>query len=568
MDFLSNQAHPENDEVACTHYALSAQPLVPAVLENAVTCACAYMEGQYHLLVVPEKAPETVALYLSAAITGFKNPVLTIRLSAPVRSVSFFLKPEEPLICILSDALFFYDLKGNGLCAKQTNAQWATALWDRGQGYLVTQQEVYELQADLSPCDEGAYSIEAVPCLVDNRTDILWQTGRSNPGTLGGMLFRFEENLYYTCGDPFNRCASDHMDTFICQVHDLGRPYSRRYLAIPNGGAACFFTGENGRLFAAFVGATPLSCVYQKAAILPMDLVENQFFRPSEAYYLETTPVARLKPKKGVSGIRDPFVYAAPDGCYYLIGTTPGPEGSYLNNTSCIRMWRSEDLETFTPLGKVYDYRDTPQAWQNNVSQRISAWAPEMVHYNQTYYLTYSTSPGCGLLKSTSGRPEGPYMDLGRVVQRGIDSGFFMEDGQLYLIWQNGRIAPLSPDGTEMTREPVLLLPTDGQEVGYEGAGLIKVDSHYVLYGAEWHGDFRIDGSYDMMYSVADHLMGPYSPRRLLVPHGGHGCLFWGHDGVLRYALFGNDRTAPFRRRLGIGPVHIQKTVKGLTLEI
>lgn len=63
-------------------------------------------------------------------------------------------------------------------------------------------------------------------------------------------------------------------------------------------------------------------------------------------------------------------------------------------------------------------------------------------------------------------------------------------------------------------------MPTDGQEVGYEGAGLIRVDGRYVLYAAEWNGDLRMDGSYDMMYSTADALMGPYSPRRVLVPHG------------------------------------------------
>ena len=68
----------------------------------------------------------------------------------------------------------------------------------------------------------------------------------------------------------------------------------------------------------------------------------------------------------------------------------------------------------------------------------------------------------------------------------------------------------------------------------------------------------RIDGTYDMMYSVADSLYGPYSPRKVLVPHGGHGCLFYDHEDRLRFTMFGNDRTAPFSRKAAIGTVEIR----------
>lgn len=78
-----------------------------------------------------------------------------------------------------------------------------------------------------------------------------------------------------------------------------------------------------------------------------------------------------------------------------------------------------------------------------------------------------------------------------------------------------------------------------------------------MLYAAERNGDMRIDGTYDMMYAVSNSLYGPYSKRRLLIPHGGHGCLFYDREGRLRFTMFGNDRTAPFSRKAGIGVVEV-----------
>lgn len=568
MDFFSRQPHPETNEIACTHYDKNAQPLAPVLPDDAVTCACAYFSGRYHLLVVPQKAPDTVQMYTGESIKALEKAGSPMQFAGKVLSVSWLLKPEAPFMCVYADKVYFQNLHGTQKAAVQLEAKTITAYHDDGRNYLVTDSFVYSLTESLSVMDQAPYPVKAAPCIVDNRTDVLYKTRRNNPGTMGGMLFRYGEKVHYVCCDIFERCTLKNMDTFICEVHSLDKPYSRRYLAIPNGGPACLFTGENGRVFAAFVGMTKYSSVYGKVAILPMDFIDGQFFRPDGRFYCETVPSTRLIPVGGIDQIRDSFIYPAPDGCYYLTGTTLGETGSYLSKTSALRLWRSKDLETFESLGKVFDYRETPSSWQNNISRNLNSWAPEMIFHGGTFWITYSTSPGCGLLKSASGRPEGPYLDMGRVVHKGIDSGLFEENGKLYLIWQNGLIAPLSEDGSEMTEEPVLLMPTDGQEVGYEGAGLIKVNGKYVLYAAEWNGDFRIDGTYDMMYSVSDSLMGPYCPRRLLVPHGGHSCLFYDHEGVLRYTIFGNDRSAPFRHSVGIGRVKAEEVYGVLTLEV
>lgn len=568
MDFLNRQPHPETDESACTHYTAGAAPLKPVIEAEALACAGAYINGQYHLLVIPADAPELAEHYIGASPDCFQKDELVIRLAAPIRSISFLLQPETPLLCVYADKVYFFNLNGVCKAVLPFDGRSATACWYHGTALLVTEEKIYRLTDQLTLSNREPYPVRAMPCRVDNRTDMLWQTRRDDPGTRGGSVFCWNGRAFYVCCDSFGRCARENLDTFICEIYGLERPFSRRYLAIPNGGEACLFVGKEEKIYAAFVGKTPSSCVYKKAAVLPMDMASGQFLRPSGNAFLESTPSAQLTKIQGVDLLRDSFLFSAPDGWYYLTGTSLGSGRSHLAGTSAIRLWRSKDLKTFEPLGVVYDYRHTPSSWQNHISRDLNSWAPEMAFHAGTYWITYSTSPGCGLLKSVSGKPEGPYQDMGRVVHRGIDSGFFQDGDTLYLIWQNGWIAPLSDDGREMLKEPVLLLPRDGQEVGYEGVGLIKVKGKYILYASEWNGDFRIDGSYDMMYSVADHILGPYSPRRCLVPHGGHSCLFYDHNGILRYTIFGNDRTAPFRRGLGIGRVAVQEEDGVLTLQI
>jgi hypothetical protein len=90
----------------------------------------------------------------------------------------------------------------------------------------------------------------------------------------------------------------------------------------------------------------------------------------------------------------------------------------------------------------------------------------------------------------------------------------------------------------------------------------------YVLAAAEWcGGSNRGDGTYDMMYAVSKNLMGPYSKRRVAVPHAGHGMLFKDKAGRWCAAMFGNDRTAPFRAMPGVVPLAITDTGSDLIIK-
>jgi len=126
---------------------------------------------------------------------------------------------------------------------------------------------------------------------------------------------------------------------------------------------------------------------------------------------------------------------------------------------------------------------------------------------NGTYWIAFCINAGAlgknGLLKSTSGRVDGPYelaFPENRGVDQRIDSSLFQDtDGSTYYVWQDGMIRKLNEAMNGFDGEAQKIVPTDGQRVGYEGATLVKVGSWYVLTAAEWNGGGnRSDGAYDM----------------------------------------------------------------------
>jgi beta-xylosidase len=268
-----------------------------------------------------------------------------------------------------------------------------------------------------------------------------------------------------------------------------------------------------------------------------------------------------------VPWIRDTFIQYGHDGNYYLIGTSGNMDG--------INLWRSKDLHRFEFVKQVWTPEADPGKWYNDKPNRLF-WAPELHYVNGTYWIAFCISAGDrgrnSLLKSTSGRAEGPYQPAfpeNRGVDQRIDSSLFQdEDGSVYYVWQDGLIRKLNAAMNGFDGEEQKLVPADGQRVGYEGATLVKIGQWYVLTAAEWNGGGnRSDGTYDMMYSVSRNLLGPYCPRRVAVPHAGHGALFKDQAGRWHAALFGNDRTAPFRAMPGFVPVNLIDNGEDLIIE-
>ncbi|MFO0891143.1 MAG: family 43 glycosylhydrolase [Isosphaeraceae bacterium] len=275
--------------------------------------------------------------------------------------------------------------------------------------------------------------------------------------------------------------------------------------------------------------------------------------------------------------MRDTSITRGPDGTWYLTGTSE-PFWAYNEG---IRVWKSSDLKRWESLGFVWRYGTSP--WHEPYKKaRKPLWAPEIHHLKGTFWLTYSLpgwdgtarTSGCGLLRSSTGRPEGPYQDVQPGSRMGdeIDASLFQDDdGTVYFVWHSGKIARMKPDMCGLA-EPHHWLRTSTADpdprhhsglcagifgkgsfdhVGYEGATLFKVNGRYYLSCAE-----IIDGRCSCLIAESATLLGPYGPRYEAIPHGGHNVFFRGPDGSWWSTFFGSDPGAPWQERPGILPVH------------
>ena len=265
--------------------------------------------------------------------------------------------------------------------------------------------------------------------------------------------------------------------------------------------------------------------------------------------------------------LRDTAVCRGPDGAYYLTGTLPGPDGSFQNNEG-IRLWRSTDLKEWKALGLLWN---SDQRGQNRINPDDptrplvrGCTAPEIHYLKGNWYVTYSmNSQGTGLLKSTTGKVEGPYEDLGQITADGGDASILADDdGQVYWVFGEGWIARMNDDLSALAEEPRLLQPTpnDGklpnspQTVGRAAAFLFKAEGRYYLVAADVWGRLG-NGCYDTFVAVADNVYGPYGQRRLMIPHGGQVTVFRDAEGRYLATFSGRDRKAALRDRPAIVPL-------------
>ncbi len=247
--------------------------------------------------------------------------------------------------------------------------------------------------------------------------------------------------------------------------------------------------------------------------------------------------------------LRDTCICLGPEGVYYLSGTTGAP--TWWETNEGIRLWKSGNLKTWTPMGLVWTM-EKDGTWQRKVVDGHRAlWAPEIHYLKGTFWLTYCMNyGGTGLLRSVSGKAEGPYVDVkpdGPLTGE-IDASLFADDdGKVYFVYQDGKIARMKDDMSGLAEEPRSLKPANAGHVGFEGAYLFKAKGRYYLSCAEVN-----NGCYDCMIASAEKIDGPYGDRYLAIPHGGHNMFFQDKAGEWWSTIFGSDPVAPFRERPGI----------------
>ncbi len=274
--------------------------------------------------------------------------------------------------------------------------------------------------------------------------------------------------------------------------------------------------------------------------------------------------------------LRDTTMCLGGDGNYYMTGSSGD---NIWDRVDGVELWRSKDLQHWDYLGLVWSMAKDA-TWQK---QYRWIWAPQIVYLKKlnTYGIALCWGPAngsakivTGILKSTTGKPEGPYVNplAGDVpAADGIDGALFEDDdGTVYFTnGSGGTIHRMKPDLSGFDGEPIHVTYSDGSHTGgpaKEGASLFKANGLYHVGGAEF-----INGADGTRYSstdaVADKIEGPYRGWHEAVPCGGGGNYFQDKDGNWWCTYFGNDVTSPWREKPGLvkvefdenGLVHIAK---------
>ncbi|MFT4089138.1 MAG: family 43 glycosylhydrolase [Asticcacaulis sp.] len=260
--------------------------------------------------------------------------------------------------------------------------------------------------------------------------------------------------------------------------------------------------------------------------------------------------------------IRDTIVCVGGDGYYYMSGTTG--DNCWAFNDG-IELWRSKDLAHWDYFGLVWSI-ERDGKWEKNWSMRAGVpfraiWAPELHYIGGTYYLCHCISgQGMAVLRSTSGRAEGPYVHVlsDEPIKGGIDPTLFADDdGRIYLSYGSGeKIREIRADfsGFVGDWQPVIYdfsqdPKADPAEVtpkrlGFEGVTIFKAGGKYYLGVCEFHHE-----RYSFMFASSEKLLGPYTGRHEGPAGAGGGNLFHDRDGRWWQTFFGNDTQMPFREK-------------------
>ena len=282
--------------------------------------------------------------------------------------------------------------------------------------------------------------------------------------------------------------------------------------------------------------------------------------------------IPNLKPLIPDTQLRDAIVILGGDGNYYLTGSSGADIWDFNDG---IELWRSADLKKWDYVGEVWSF-DQDGTWEKNWlwhRKPVRAiWAPE-IHYVKrlkNYFITISMPPGNrGILRSTSGKPEGPYVNAlanDGYFHGGIDGTLFEDDdGKVYFTSGGaGTISLMNDDLSATLGEPHRIefeKPADGSwtrgSIAMEGASLFKRNGIYYLGGAAFYKD-----RYSSVVAMSTNLFGPYTNWHEAVPCGGGTDYFQDKQGNWWDAYFGNDYQSPFREKPAIVKIDFDRDGK------
>jgi len=191
-------------------------------------------------------------------------------------------------------------------------------------------------------------------------------------------------------------------------------------------------------------------------------------------------------------------------------------------------------------------------------------WAPSFNYHDGTFYIFYG-DPDRGVYMTKTDDPRGRWSELRRVheAEGWIDTApFWDDDGSAYLVHAFAKsragfnsvlhVAPMAPDGTELTGESREVFDGHGDHPTIEGPKLYKRNGRYYIFAPA--GGVR-DGWQTVLR--ADDIYGPYDDR--IVLEQGETDINGPHQGAWVDTPSGEDWFVHFQEKAPYGRiVHLQ----------
>jgi hypothetical protein len=258
----------------------------------------------------------------------------------------------------------------------------------------------------------------------------------------------------------------------------------------------------------------------------------SQAINVKTALVLETTTNAAVTSKlipnittliPNVS-LRDVSICTGTDNAYYLVGVMSDNSVYYHNEG--VNLWRSVDLKNWTYIGLVWSFENdaatTDKTWNSFYNQQFRAvWNTKIYYLEGNYYISFGNPiMGSRLIKSSTGKPEGPYNNV--VLDSDLTKTTIFNDSiNKYKLYYE--------------------LMNSGQ--------LFKANGKYYL---STTNTMDTNNRFSSYVGIADSLKGNFHDWHEALPCGGNSTYFTDTQGNLWATMFGNDDAAPWRERTGI----------------
>ena len=226
----------------------------------------------------------------------------------------------------------------------------------------------------------------------------------------------------------------------------------------------------------------------------------------------------------------NPVIYAdVPDMSIVRAGDTYYMSSTTMHMAPGVPVMKSKDLTNWETVNYLYDtLADIPAMNLENGQSTYGrgSWASCIRYHNGMFYVsTFAQTTGKTYVFIGKDIEKGPWKRMEFSPVYHDHTFFFDEDGQIYLIWGNGKlfIAELENDfsGVKQGTEQVLLenasAPAgDKIMLGAEGSQLFKVNGKYYLFNITWPRN----GMRTVIVHRADKITGPYEGRVVFQDRG------------------------------------------------